>query len=81
MYGCEYLLTWNCRHIANAELHRAIRRVIEEHGYSVPELCMPEELIGDELLNGKMKLSKKCAAPGTLTPRNSIMISHACSKT
>lgn len=23
VYGCEYLLTWNCRHIANAELHRA----------------------------------------------------------
>jgi predicted nucleic acid-binding protein len=22
VYGCEYLLTWNCRHIANAELHR-----------------------------------------------------------
>jgi hypothetical protein len=20
VYGCEYLLTWNCRHIANAEL-------------------------------------------------------------
>lgn len=29
VYGCEYLLTWNCRHIANAELHRAIRRVVE----------------------------------------------------
>ena len=29
-YGCEYLLTWNCRHIANAELHRgqASRRTI-----------------------------------------------------
>ncbi|SPE36523.1 conserved hypothetical protein [Candidatus Sulfopaludibacter sp. SbA6] len=32
VYGCEYLLTWNCRHIANAELHRAIRRVVEESG-------------------------------------------------
>jgi hypothetical protein len=26
--GCQYLLTWNCRHIANAELHRATRRVV-----------------------------------------------------
>ena len=33
VYGCEYLLTWNCRHIANAELHRAIRRVVEQYGY------------------------------------------------
>jgi hypothetical protein len=48
VYGCEYLLTWNCRHIANAELHRAIRRVIEEYGYEVPSLCTPEELMGEE---------------------------------
>lgn len=48
VYGCEYLLTWNCRHIANAELHRAIRRVVEESGYEVPGLCTPEELMGEE---------------------------------
>jgi len=48
VYGCEYLLTWNCRHIANAELHGAIRRVIEQHGYDVPTLCTPEELMGGE---------------------------------
>jgi hypothetical protein len=48
VYGCEYLLTWNCRHIANAELHRAIRRVVEQSGYEVPSLCTPEELMGEE---------------------------------
>jgi hypothetical protein len=48
VYGCEYLLTWNCRHIANAELHRAIRRVIEQYGYEAPSLCTPEELMGEE---------------------------------
>ena len=48
VYGCEYLLTWNCRHIANAELHRAIRRVVEEYGYDMPNLCTPEELMGEE---------------------------------
>ena len=46
--GIDYLLTWNCRHIANAELHRAIRRVIEEYGYEVPSLCTPEKLMGEE---------------------------------
>jgi hypothetical protein len=46
VYGCEYLLTWNCRHIANAELQRAIRRVIDDHGYEAPTLCTPEELMG-----------------------------------
>jgi hypothetical protein len=49
VYGCEYLLTWNCRHIANAEMHRAIRRVVERYGYEVPSLCTPEELMGEEL--------------------------------
>ena len=48
VYGCEYLLTWNCRHIANAELHRAIRRVVEGHGYDAPSLCTPEEMFGEE---------------------------------
>jgi len=48
VYGCEYLLTWNCRHIANAELRRAIRRVIEEHGYDAPNLYSPEELMGEQ---------------------------------
>ena len=47
-YGCEYLLTWNCRHIANAELHRAIRRIVEQYGYEVPSLCTPEELMGEQ---------------------------------
>jgi hypothetical protein len=47
VYGCEYLLTWNCRHIANAELYRAIRRVVQEYGYEVPGLCTPEELSGE----------------------------------
>lgn len=47
VYECEYLLTWNCRHIANAQLHRAIRRVVEQYGYDVPGLCTPEELMGE----------------------------------
>ena len=48
IYGCEYLLTWNCRHIANAEMQRAIRRVVERSGYQPPILCTPEELMGEE---------------------------------
>jgi len=48
VYGCEYLLTWNCRHIANAELRQGIRLVVERYGYEVPNLCTPEELMGEE---------------------------------
>ena len=44
--ACEYLLTWNCRHIANAELYSRIRRVVERYGYLVPILCTPAQLMG-----------------------------------
>ncbi|HYM12279.1 MAG TPA: hypothetical protein VEU62_16205 [Bryobacterales bacterium] len=50
VYGCQYLLTWNCRHIANAELYQAIRRVVGQYGYEAPGLCTPEELMGEEEL-------------------------------
>ncbi|MGA3040579.1 MAG: hypothetical protein ABSF54_07310 [Bryobacteraceae bacterium] len=47
-YGCEYLLTWNCRHIANAEIQRAARLVVRRQGFELPIICTPEELMGGE---------------------------------
>jgi hypothetical protein len=47
-YACEYLLTWNCRHIANAEIQRAAARVVRKHGFELPTICTPEELMGDQ---------------------------------
>jgi predicted nucleic acid-binding protein len=46
-YGCEYLLTWNCRHIANAEIQRAARLVVRKQGFELPIICTPEELMGE----------------------------------
>jgi hypothetical protein len=46
--GMQYLLTWNCKHIANAQISRVILRVCEEFGYSAPLLCTPLEFIGGE---------------------------------
>jgi predicted nucleic acid-binding protein len=48
LYGCEYLLTWNCRHIANAGLQRGVRKVAAQNGFELPILCTPEELMGDD---------------------------------
>lgn len=48
VYGCEYLLTWNCRHIANAEIRRASQQVVKRYGYELPVICTPEELMGEE---------------------------------
>lgn len=46
--GLDFLMTWNCRHIANMELLPAIRRTVEGHGYELPWICTPEELSGGE---------------------------------
>jgi hypothetical protein len=47
-YACEYLLTWNCRHIANAEIQKTVGMVVKRHGFELPIICTPEELMGEE---------------------------------
>ena len=42
----DYLLTWNCRHIDNAETKPQIRTICMLAGYQCPEICTPEELMG-----------------------------------
>ena len=44
--GADFLLTWNFKHINNAETKSAIASVIESFGYVCPQLCSPEELGG-----------------------------------
>jgi len=44
----EYLLTWNCRHIANARILPRIHDVLRELGVPIPIICTPEEMVDDE---------------------------------
>ncbi len=46
VHGLDYLLTWNFRHLDNAELKPAIRRLCIMKGYACPEICTPQELMG-----------------------------------
>ncbi len=46
VHRIDYLLSWNCKHIANAEMQDAIRKVCEKSGYKCPTICTPEELLG-----------------------------------
>jgi len=46
--GMDFLMTWNCRHIANVELLPGIRRTVEGRGYELPWVCTPEELSGGQ---------------------------------
>ena len=42
--GMQYLLTWNCTHINNAERIGAIESVCQRRGLACPRVCSPEEL-------------------------------------
>ena len=47
-HGVDYLLTWNCRHIDNAEMKPLMRSVCSVQGYTCPEICTPLELMGED---------------------------------
>jgi hypothetical protein len=44
----DFLMTWNCTHIANAEIMGKIREVVELAGYCSPVICTPDELFGPD---------------------------------
>jgi hypothetical protein len=45
--GMDYLLTWNCTHLANAALRNQIEAICRAQGYEPPIICTPEELLED----------------------------------
>jgi predicted nucleic acid-binding protein len=47
VHGIEYLMTWNCKHIANATIFQSVREICLQQGYSFPTICTPEELLGE----------------------------------
>ena len=44
-FEIDYLLTWNCTHIAHAESLPRVREVIESLGHFPPVICTPEGLL------------------------------------
>ena len=47
IHRMDYLITWNCKHIANAQMRSVIENVISQCGYQPPIICTPEELLGE----------------------------------
>lgn len=43
--GMDYLLTWNCTHIANPAFRPKIEALIRSYGHEPPVICTPQELI------------------------------------
>ncbi|HEU4883464.1 MAG TPA: type II toxin-antitoxin system VapC family toxin [Longimicrobium sp.] len=44
-YGCDFIATWNCRHLANPNKVAHIRRINSALGLHVPELVTPQDLL------------------------------------
>ena len=47
VHGIDILLTWNCKHIANAAIMKELTAIVAGCGYEIPVICTPEELLGD----------------------------------
>lgn len=48
VHGMDYLLTWNCKHIANAVTLPKVYEVCRDAGYEPPFVCTPQELMEGE---------------------------------
>jgi predicted nucleic acid-binding protein len=47
VHGMDFLVTWNCVHIANATNARALARICRKQECECPVICTPEELMGE----------------------------------
>ncbi|NMG07483.1 type II toxin-antitoxin system VapC family toxin [Brasilonema sp. UFV-L1] len=47
VHALDYLLTWNCKHIANAQIQRKLAEICLDCGYKLPTICTPYELMGE----------------------------------
>jgi hypothetical protein len=48
VFGVEYLLTWNCRHIANAHTLPRLYERLKQLGFDPPLICTIEEMLGHD---------------------------------
>ena len=46
VHGMDYLLIWNCKHIANARIRDELESLVLAEGYRASVICTPEELMG-----------------------------------
>lgn len=46
LHQADFLLTWNCRHIANPMVQEGIAEFLVQKGLFLPIICTPEELLG-----------------------------------
>jgi predicted nucleic acid-binding protein len=45
-YGCDFIVTWDCRHLANPNKARHVERINTRLGLHVPGIVTPRDLLG-----------------------------------
>jgi len=45
VHNIDYLVTWNCAHLANGEIIKKLMKINESFGINTPIICTPEELM------------------------------------
>ncbi|MCR4291886.1 MAG: hypothetical protein NUV76_03310 [Candidatus Kuenenia sp.] len=45
MHNIDYLVTWNCVHLANGEIIKKLLKINEKLSIKTPVICTPEELM------------------------------------
>jgi hypothetical protein len=43
----DFLVTWDCAHIANAAIVKSLALICREYACECPVICTPEELMGE----------------------------------
>ncbi len=47
--GMDAIVTWNFKHINNPFIRKRVRQLLQKIGWACPEICSPEEFLGDEI--------------------------------
>ena len=73
VHGVDYLLTWNHRHLDNAETKPIVRDVCAGFGHVSPEICTPGGLMGgtgmaDEIIKELWRIKDNMAREQRLWP-------------
>ncbi|NUM55195.1 MAG: type II toxin-antitoxin system VapC family toxin [Candidatus Hydrogenedentes bacterium] len=46
VHAMDFLMTWNCVHLANAAISKKVAKICSQNGFECPVICTPEELMG-----------------------------------
>ncbi len=48
VHSIDVIVTWNFKHINNPATRSKVRQSVEAHGFICPELCSPDEFLGED---------------------------------